>query len=52
VKPLIEEVKRKSQLLLVRDAEIDSLKSMLKETKETLDPAAEEVQELKRQHSF
>ena len=43
MKPLIEEVKPKSQLLLVRDAEIDSLKAMLKETKETLDPAAEEV---------
>lgn len=54
LKPLIEEVKKKSQLLLVREAEIDSLKVMLKELKATMsqDQSSEEIQELKKQQSF
>lgn len=54
VRPLIDEVKKKSQLLLVRDSEIESLKQMVRELKATVeqDESSKELQELKKREQF
>lgn len=37
IKQMAEELRKKNQTLLVKDAEIDSLKAMMKELRETID---------------
>jgi hypothetical protein len=53
-KTLVDELKKKNQLVMVKDAEIDSLKNLIKELRATIDQNdnQKEMQELKKQHTF
>jgi hypothetical protein len=48
---LLDDLKKKNQMLMVKDAEIESLKKYVKELKETIDnnDMSKELQELKKQ---
>ena len=50
----MSELKQKNQVLMIKDAEIDSLKKCIKELKETIDKddSQKELQELKKQYNF
>ena len=49
---MLEEVKKKNSVIMVKDVEIDSLKKHVKELKETIEKndTQNELQELKKQH--